>query len=233
MTVRVDAQPAYVLHLRAYRDTSAIVDIISRDYGRVSILAKGLKGRAKGRQQWRGALQLGNLLHISWQGRAELKLLTDVQLNSDFPLRGDALYCTFYINELLERLLQPLDPQAEIFDLYGRCLLGLSSGAALEPTLRRFELALLDALGYGIDFSGLSGGSDNRYIYDSEQGFCPAPASLGDTASSYPADLLMRLALGELDVATLPLAKRLSRQALAPLLGERPLQSRKLFLRRG
>ncbi len=230
MSARVDAQPVYVLHLRPYRDSSAIIDVLSRDYGRLSVIAKGLRGAAKSRQQWRGALQLGNSLHIGWRGRSELKTLVDAQLHSHFPLQGDALYCAFYLNELLERLLHPLDPQSDLFELYGRCLLALSSGQPIEPVLRRFELAMLEVLGYGIDFSAVGDDPQSRYIYDCEQGFCPAPQTLSAQVTVYPAGVLMRLAGGELDTQTLPLAKRLCRQALAPLLGDRPLHSRKLFL---
>lgn len=231
MSARIEGQPAYVLHLRAYRDSSAIIDLFSRDYGYLSVVAKGLKSSSKSRQQWRAALQPGNLIQVSWQGRSELKTLVDAQLNSTFPLRGNALYCAFYINELLGRLLQPFDPQAEVFKLYGRSLLELSSGSHVEPILRSFELTLLTELGYGVDFSPIESAPEAYFIYDPEYGFCQVSASMDAHQKAFSGHLLQQLARAEWDADTLKVAKRLNRLILAPLLGDRPLNSRKLFLR--
>lgn len=232
MSGRVEEQPAYVLHLRAYRDSSAIVELFSRDYGRVSAVAKGLKGSAKRRQSWRSALQPGNLLTVSWLGRSELKTLADVQLSSTFPLRGDALYCSFYINELVGRLLQPFDAHPHLFKLYGRSLMELCSAQSLEPCLRRFELALLAELGYGIDFDALAAAPATYYVYHLDEGFCPVPESQAGQAGVFPGECLIALSRQDWETAgVLAVAKRLNRQVLAPLLGDRPLQSRKLFVR--
>ena len=229
MTARVEAEPGYVLHVRAYRDTSAIVDIFSRHYGRVSVVAKGLKSSAKARQNWRAGLQPGNLLLLSWSGRGELKTLSDVQLNSRFTLKGDALYCAFYVNELLQRLLHPFDPQPDVFSLYGQCLLGLSGDPKPEPVLRRFEFALLNELGYGVDFSALDNCRLQSVGFHPEQGFL-APEQLPPGCPQFSVTGLQRVARGDFDATSLKLAKQLTRLALSPLLGGQPLNSRKLFM---
>ena len=228
-TARVEAEPGYVLHVRAYRDTSAIIDVFSRHHGRVSAVAKGLKANTKGRQRWRADLQPGNLLFLSWSGRGELKTLSDVKLNSRFPLKGDALYCAFYVNELLQRLLHPLDPQPDIFSLYGQCLLGLSRDPEPELALRHFEFALLNQLGYGVDFSALDDCPAASVGFHPEQGFL-LPELLPPDSPRFPVADLQRIASYDFDADSLKVAKQLSRLALAPLLGGRPLNSRKLFM---
>ena len=229
MATRVEAEPAYVLHLRPYRDSSAIVDVFTRHHGRVGLVAKGLKNAAKSRQSWRADLQPANLLQLSWTGRGELKTLTDVQLNSRFPLQGDALYCVFYVNELLQRLLHPFDPQIEVFSLYGQCLLGLSADAHPEPALRRFEFALLEQLGYGVDFAGLGGSGLQRVGFDPEQGFIAAE-QLPPGQPVFAVESVLAVARGDSDAQSLKTAKQLVRLAMSPLLGDRPLNSRKLFM---
>ncbi|NKI17093.1 DNA repair protein RecO [Spongiibacter sp. KMU-166] len=225
--MRVDAEPAYVLHLRPYRDTSAIVDVLTQHHGCVSVVARGLRGGGKNRQSWRAALQVGNLLYLSWQGRGELKTLTDAQAHSRFELRGSALYCTFYVNEIIERLLHRHDPQPGIFQLYGRCLLALSTDANYELALRRFEGGLLRELGYGIDYVDVDGGGlrdDANYQFLPRQGFV-----LTDAPDGLHGGVLRRLADNDYSGQGLLVAKRLHRRVLADLLGDRPLNSRKLF----
>lgn len=229
MSARVEAELGYVLHQRPYRDTSAIIDVFTRDHGRVSLVAKGFRNAVKSRQRWRADLQVGNLLVLSWSGRGDLKTLIDAQLETRFPLKGDALYCAFYVNELLQRLLHPYDSQADVFTLYGRCLLGLSVEAQAEPVLRRFEFSLLEVLGYGVDFSVLEDWPDSPVGFDPERGFVSADV-VDAHQPLFALDTLRRVAQGHDDKMSLKVAKQLVRYAMAPLLGDRPLNSRKLFM---
>ena len=229
---RVDDEVCFVLHIRPYRDTSALVNLFSPRYGRFTCVAKGLRGSGKSRQPWRAALQAFNLVSASWQGRGELKSLLDVQSQHSYRLQGRALFCGLYINELLERLLHQHDPQADIFVLYTQCLSRLDSGAQLEESLRRFEFGLLEKLGYGLNFShcnhsGIAISPRQYYYFHPDEGLILADDSI--VAGRFSGEVLMQLAQDDFSGDALLAAKRLSRLALQGLLGNKPLRSRALF----
>ncbi len=234
--LRIEDQPCFILHVRPYRDTSAIVDFLSRDYGRLSAVAKGLRGGGKQRQAWRAGLQPFNLCLLGWQGRSDLKNLVDLQYLNAAVLRGEAQYCGFYVNELVERLLHQHDPHPEIFTAYSRCLDQLAdveaNSLALAVPLRKFEFALLEALGYGVYLdhcsdSGEAPLAEHHYCYMPEYGL--RLAQPGDQ-HFYAGEDLLALARGDFQSRTaLAAARRLTHIALSPLLGERPLRSRELF----
>jgi len=144
----VHLQPAYILSQRQYKETSLILDVLTRDYGRVSLLAKGVR---KAKSKTAGLLQPFIPLTLSYVGKTELKTLTDVELMQVFnPLPGMALYCGFYINELVECFLHQYDPHPEVFTYYSECLSKLMTGLCVEEALRIFELDLMDAVGFGL-----------------------------------------------------------------------------------
>jgi DNA repair protein RecO (recombination protein O) len=229
---RIDGAPCFVLHLRPYRDTSALVELLSLEHGRFTCVAKGLRGAGRSRQQWRAALQAFNLVSVSWQGRGELKTLLDVQHQRSYALKGRALYCGFYINELLERLLFRHDPHSEVFLSYTHCLSCLELDAAFEPTLRRFEFSLLESLGYGVNFASCAHSDDaiqqdGYYRFNIGEGF--VPVSRGGSGLVFLGLDLLQLAADEFSGDALNAAKKLARHVLQPLIGNKPLQSRALF----
>jgi DNA repair protein RecO (recombination protein O) len=141
-------QPAFILQQRKFRETSLIIDVLTRDFGRVSILAKGVR---KTRSKTAGLLQPFIPLTMSYFGKTELKTLTDVEIIQPFiQLQGLALYCGFYVNELVGCFLHQYDPHPDVFACYGKCLSSLSDRSKIEAVLRIFELDLLDAVGYGL-----------------------------------------------------------------------------------
>lgn len=141
-------QPAFILQQRKYRETSLIIDALTRDFGRISLLAKGVR---KTKSKTAGLLQPFIPLTISFVGNAELKTLTDVEMVQPFSeIKGLALYCGFYINELVGCFLHKYDPHPEVFGYYSECLSGLAEGSNREAALRLFELGLLDCAGYGL-----------------------------------------------------------------------------------
>jgi len=147
--MRIEAQPAFVLHARAWRETSAIVDLLSRDHGRIAVVARGLTGPKK--HQLRAALQPLQLLRVDYLPRGELARLLQAEAMDAAPmLQGEALMAVFYINELMLRLAPRHDPVQPLFELYARVRTELGSATPLAWTLRRFERDLLDALGYGL-----------------------------------------------------------------------------------
>lgn len=220
--------PAFLLHRRPYRESSALVELLTREHGRVSgVLRLGGARRKGGGSICRPFTPL----HVSWQGQRELKTLTAVEATGmPWQLEGERLYGGFYLNELLVRLLPPLDPHPELFSHYALAVAQLAAGAELEPVLRRFESGLLDALGYGLDFScgGQPLDPSGHYRFDPRLGFSPALA--GD-AGAVAGELWLCLAEERWEARedARRLLKWLSRLRLQPLLGPRPLQSRALW----
>lgn len=219
---RVEQTAAYVLHSRPYRETSLLVDLFSLEHGRVRAVARGAR-RAGSRR--RHQLQPFQPLQVSWQGRHELRnLVASEPVAVTPPPQGKALLCALYVNELLQRLLEPHDPMPRLYLYYTYLLSALQQSAEIEGALRTFERQLLEDLGYGIDFASVSPGGG--YRYDPEQGLVRALSAQAD----YAGDILLAIAAGDYqqpDVRSS--AKRLMRQALTPLLGDRPLKSRELF----
>ncbi len=146
--VVVHSQPAYILHQKNYSESSLIIDALTQDFGRVSLIAKGVR---KAKSKTIGILRPFMGLSLSFLGKAELKTLTDVeQIGSAHELKGLALYCGFYVNELVCNFLHKYDPHPEVFENYQVCLSGLQQEANIENALRQFEFNLLENSGYGV-----------------------------------------------------------------------------------
>jgi DNA repair protein RecO (recombination protein O) len=233
LSVRVELQPAYVLHTRSYRDSSLLVELLSRDYGRIAAVAKGAKTGARKRAG--KPLQPFTPILASWLGKTSLKTLTQREMTKAIPaLLGDSLYSGLYINELLVRVLQHEDPHPGIFDLYHQTLLSLGGDLPVDVSLRYFELGLLEALGYGIDLNLDSEHGEpifeNRdYHYINEVGLVPVQSSSEKRPGVFRGKDLCQMAAGQYSEEARLCAKRLLRQALAPLIGDKPLNSRSLF----
>jgi len=141
-------QSAYILQAQNYRETSLLLDVLTRDYGRISLLANGVR---KQRSKTAGLLKPFTPLIISYLGKSELKKLQTVEpAGPNIPLTGISVYCAFYVNELICCFLHKSDPYQELFTKYQDCLVKLLDNSNLESTLRIFELDLLDAIGYGL-----------------------------------------------------------------------------------
>lgn len=171
--MRVLAQPAFVLHARPWRETSLLVEALTRDHGRVGLVARGLGGPK--RQPLRAALQPRQRLRIDFVLRGELAQLVQAEaVDNPSPLSGDASLAAFYIHELLLRLTPRQDPLPALFDLYARVRADLAGASSLAWTLRRFERDLLDTLGYALpwheDSEGRPVEADARYRLDPQQG---------------------------------------------------------------
>lgn len=146
----VALQPAYVLHTRPFRETSLLVDFLTKDFGRISVVARGAK---RSRSAFKGLLQPFSNLLISATGKSSLLNLTHVEA-ATFPsvLTGNALLSGLYINELLVHLLPFEDPSQEIFTLYQNAIQDLNATLPLTSVLRIFEKRLLELLGLGFSF---------------------------------------------------------------------------------
>ena len=147
----VHLQPAYILQSRKFRETSLIFDVFTKEYGKVSILAKGVR---KAKSKYLGLLQAFIPLHISYMGHADLKILTHVEIAGEvIQYKGITMYSGFYINELVQHLLTYYDPHPGVFDDYCECLKELFVNQRSEEILRFFELNFLEKIGYGLHLS--------------------------------------------------------------------------------
>jgi DNA repair protein RecO (recombination protein O) len=217
-TERVEFQPAFVLHVRAWRETSGIVELLTGDHGRVGLVARGMR---RPRGALRSLLQPFHPVAVSWSGRGGglMNLRAAESMGPAVSLQGAALMSAFYLNELLLRFLHHADPHPQLFAAYGAALAGLARDAGPEPVLRRFELNLLSETGYGLnlDHDAVTGAPldpDGRYRYVLDQGPVASDALAKDEPLFAGADLL---AIGQGDFAgaeRLHCARRLLRAVL-------------------
>jgi DNA repair protein RecO (recombination protein O) len=146
--MRVQSQPAYLLHSRPFRETSLIIEVFSRQYGRVGLLARGVRN-PKSRK--RALVMPFQPLLLGWSGKGELPLLTSIEATGCArELRTEQRYVAFYLNELLLKLLHRHDAHENLFDFYSNSLDELYQDVPIQHVLRRFEKELLSQTGYGL-----------------------------------------------------------------------------------
>lgn len=225
-----DWDAAYVLHRRAYRSTSYIMDLWTEHAGRISVVAKSSRGN---KSRFRGQLEPFTRLSVTWRGRGDLKNLTQAEVAAmPHDLRGEAIWCGFYINELILRLFDHESPHPAIFTAYEETLTGLCS-RDLQTPLRHFECLLLQDLGYGIplthDEVGRPIDAERHYRFFPESGFV--------ACEEHQNPFIFRGETLQVLQSQQPIpthlqseAKRLMRIALQPLLGDKPLKSREFFV---
>lgn len=232
LDVRVTLHPCYILHQRDYRETSKLLEVFSSEYGRISLVARGVK-----RKSFRNAhlLQINRKLDLAWSGRGDL--FTLINLESGYPvmdLQGRWLLSAFYVNELLLRLLHRHDAHSKLFLAYEQTLHALQRGVNEEKVLRCFELELLKELGYGpvldhaID-TGRKVEPGRDYYFQVNQGPVEE-ANPGKDLIPVAGDTLLALARGELESPeAIWQTKRIMRRILAHHLNGKPLSSRMMY----
>ncbi|MGB9428363.1 MAG: DNA repair protein RecO [Gammaproteobacteria bacterium] len=227
---RMLLMPAYVLHQHDWRETSRVVEILSREHGRLGAVARGAR-RAK--SPWRAVLRPFQPLLLSWTGGGELATLIGAEpAGAAHQFSGRTLMSGYYMNELLLRLLPRHDPQPDLFDRYAETLGRLPCAAA--PALRVFEKHLLAALGYGLNLerdaaSGLPVQANILYRYEPEQGPVGVVAA-DDFGIHISGGSLMALAAENLQhPEQLRETRQLLQAVLDRLLGGRPLKTREVM----
>ena len=219
-------ESAYVLHVRAFQETSLIVEVLTRHHGRFSLIAKGAK-RPKSAKA--GLLQPFLPLTIAWVGRSELQTLTTIEARESCKrLQGNALMCGLYLNELLIKILDKHDAYPQVYDLYEQVLKQLGETEAVEYCLRKFELGLLKYLGYELSAQQLE--LEAYYLFTADNGFVKAAQSLESSELFRGSELFHILHLEYLSEESLPAAKRLMRIVFQSLLQGKSLNSRMLFI---
>lgn len=229
----IQQQPAYVLHARPYRETSLLLECLTRDHGRLGMVARGAR-RARSRLP-EADLQPFQLLSLSFALRGELGTLRVAEpTGSVRRLDGKVLFAGLYINELIVRLSARADADDGLFALYARALEGLVAAPdALGWTLRRFERDTLSALGYAMELSldvarGTPLEAATDYVYVPEQGpLRAAPGAPGLRVRG--ADLTDLRDDRRMDAAGLERLRRLLRGLLLYHLGGQPLRSWQVF----
>jgi DNA repair protein RecO (recombination protein O) len=219
MKKRADHEPGFVLHTYPYKETSLIVELFTRRFGRVALLARGAR---RPRSAMRGVLLSFHPLRLSFSASAELGNLISAEWAGALqPLAGQGLMCGFYLNELLLRLLPRDDPHEALFDTYGEALTRLGLEADPSVVLRGFEKRLLAELGYAplLDRDAASRpiDPDGLYVYEPERG----PTPVNGTRSG----VLVVRGRTLLDVAaddySSPTTREEARNLMRALIGER------------
>jgi DNA repair protein RecO (recombination protein O) len=235
-TQRIQLQPAYVLHHRPYRDTSRILELFTRDHGRVSIFAKAARGGRNKSGALMSVLQPFNRVLVSWSGRGEAGQLVGAEFDGSFSIMPpDQLVNGYYVNELLMKLFARHDPHPDVFALYAATIDALKQPEAALRALRIFEKRLLDAIGYGLvlDTDAVSQDAvlkERMYHFRLEQGAVRA-LDVAEGTLVFSGDSLLSLAREELTTpSALSDARRLLRAALDRCLEGRELKSREVLL---
>jgi len=227
-----DAQPAYVLHTYPYRETSLVVEVFTRNFGRVGLVARGAR---RPRSALRGLMMAFQPLLLSWGGKTELRTLHKAEWQGGVPqLKGLGLICGFYLNELLLKFLAREDPHEDLFRIYHEAVISLTRETQPEGTLRRFEKHLLRELGYALALdreadTGREIDPQKHYTYVVERG--PVPLNgRGDVQIDIEGRALLDLACDNFaDPATLSQSKLLMRFLLNHYLGNQELHTRQLL----
>ena len=233
---RVDAQAGFVLHSYPFRETSLIVEVFSRDHGRVALLARGAR---RPRSAIRGLLLGFQPLELGWAGSGEVQTLMKAEWVGGIPLlTGRALFVGYYLNELLINLLPREDAHPRLFDAYVDMLRALGDGVR-ESDLRQFETVLLQELGYGLSLSHDRQGDpvlpERRYRYEIEHGAEPLANGHGEvvddaTAMIVRGQTLLDMERGDFsDPVSALQAKQLMRNLMHHYLDGKVLETRKIL----
>lgn len=227
-----DFQPAWLLHSRPYLETSALAWLLTLHDGRLNVVVRGVRTK---KSRYRALLQPFTPLQVRIKGHQELKTLAGLEATSaPHWLQGGALVCGLYANELLSRLLLTGQACPTLFRDYSLLLQLLNNSEQREPALRRFELSLLEHLGYPLIFTDTQGNAlvkEGLYRWLPEQGFLATHGIAEPNTYLYSGANLLAIANDDWrEKLTRQIAKALTRQLLQPLLGSKLLHSRQLFL---
>jgi len=224
----MEQEPAFVLHAYPYKETSLVIEVFSRRFGRAGLLARGAR---RPRSALRGLLLAFQPLRMTWSASAEMGTLVSAEWGGGQPaLAGLGLMCGFYLNELLLRLLPREDPHEALFDAYGAALGRLASGEPQAAVLRGFERRMLAELGYAplLDRDAANGAGiepAKHYAYEAERGPVETSRANGDSVIS--GRTLLDMAADNYESSrTREEARRLMRVLIAERLGGQTLHTR-------
>jgi DNA repair protein RecO (recombination protein O) len=211
--------PGFVLHARPFRENSRILELATRDSGRLAVLARG-RG---------GSLRPFVLLDLAWRGRGELPSLTIGEERQAYPLSGRRMICALYLNELILKLIPREAPAGELVAILDRAYLGLLGDGRPEDTLRSAEWSLLSLLDSGLEHLGGDDLSNEaHYRYDPGDGL--SEVSGERIPGAVPGAVLRALATGSgLPDNAHRAARDFMRRLIDDHLGGREVQTRRLL----
>lgn len=230
MNKRITLESAYLLHRRAYRETSFLVELWTLNHGRLSAVARG----ARKARMLSGLLQPFSPLLVSWSGKSDLVTLTHTEPQAIMhPLRGENLFAGLYLNELLMTFMQRWDAHSRLFHQYDATIQRLQGASLCPSILRSFEKNLLEEMGYAFlpkTHAEAVFVKNCYYRFIPEQGFVSEMDQKEGTRATFLGEHLLAIAQENwYSEAILSDAKRLIRIVMQPLLGTKVLRSRELF----
>lgn len=224
MATRIKLTPAYILHRKPYRESSYLVDLFTKEHGKIRGITRGM-----GKQK-KALIQPFTPILVSWNATRELVSITQVEARNHPPhLMGKPLICAFYVNELLTKTTAYGDPQPELFSIYAQALTTLAEGITYTMVLRQFEKQLLDTIGYGLPLHSIIQADTpaNWYQFHPEHGFSPCNSS---DPQALPYQTLRDLYHNHIaDDQALKACKRLLQSALRPVLARYNINTRMLW----
>jgi DNA repair protein RecO (recombination protein O) len=224
MATRIKLTPAYILHRKPYRESSYLVDLFTKEHGKIRGITRGM-----GKQK-KGLIQPFTPLLVSWNATRELVSITQIEASNHPPhLLGKPLICAFYVNELLTKTTAYGDPQPELFAIYIQTLTALAQGSSYAIALRQFEKQLLDTIGYGLPLQSImqSDTPASWYQFHPEQGFSPCDSSHPQALAYQTLHDLHHNRIA--DEPALKACKRLLQSALRPVLARYHINTRMLW----
>ncbi|NMP29962.1 DNA repair protein RecO [Thalassotalea sp. M1531] len=217
-------QSAFLLHSRPYQEHKLLVELLTEQEGKVAAVVYAGKTAKSNKKP---LLQPFFPLKVQLKGKSQLKSLQSVEADGrSIPLVGSDLYCGFYLNELLVKLLPELIPCPELFKLYHQAIQQFNLAGSNEPALRHFELSLLSELGIGLNFEQALACQSDYVSFSFDEGFSE---SLKGKNAYLKSDVLLLANHQFNDQNALRTAKLLMRELINQLLGNKTLNSRKLF----
>ncbi|MDH5378642.1 MAG: DNA repair protein RecO [Gammaproteobacteria bacterium] len=230
--MRVELSPAYLIHQRPYRDTSLLIEFLTRDHGRIGAIAKGVRGR---KNNLAAVLQPFNALLISWSGKNELVTLSQAELQRpSATLAGITYLSGLYANELLYKLLHRGETFPETFHAYERLLSTLTRENEIAENLRYFEMDLLRDLGYELLLTQ-EGHSEDPVDPEAWYRYVPDTGPLRVSSRFEKGVIVQGSSLLALSRKQLPdkqsriEARKVTKLALNEILGNKPLASQELL----
>lgn len=225
MMITLQTSEAFILHVRPYRETSALLSVLTEQYGCLSLIAKGAR---RPKSPHKGILQPFQQVSLQWKRSGEMGTLYQADLiELIHPITQMARLSGFYLNELLYKLL-PHEVTLAFFQCYKQTLTQLNT-PHLETALRFFEKQLLEVMGYAIDYAKDRHGhpivEESLYTYQPTAGF---DLAVGSGGNLFRGASIVALGKNTLESTQLQEAKRLLRQALHVQLRGRKLMSRDL-----
>ena len=230
---RIKGEAGFILHRRPYSESSLLIDIFTRGYGRLTAIAKGARQQ---KSSYRGMIRPFALTTLGWSGKGEVKTLTQCEwAGHDFGVSGQALFCAYYLNELLLKFLQRFDPHEKLFDQYLKSILALGAQVEAQSVLRVFEKVLLNEIGYGLQLdrdqeTGQPIDSLALYRYRPGLGAFVTQSNESGGIKIRGASLIALRNEDGFDDLALRELKYLHRAIFQSLLDGRPLSSRAIFV---